>query len=221
MEEDYVVHRKTKTILKYGLRRRTEVIAQQFQHFSLPEPCVVLDLGTADGLMMRSLIEYFGLSDCTVVGIDPVFGRLKSAKENVPYVVQADGRGLPLCTNSVDVIIAAAVLKCVSGLENLLVECHRVLRPGGKLMATDPTPLGIHLGILLGHFTRQEIAQILSLRATQQMWARYGFKVTYAERFMLSPIPFIGSDTIERALKRARLDQLFFNQVICAECSIK
>lgn len=43
-------------------------------------------------------------------------------------------------------------------------------------------------------------------------------KVLYAGRFMLTPVPFAGCDTLERALQRAHLDHLFFNQIICAEC---
>ena len=137
------------------------------------------------------------------------------------HVLQADGRRLPLCRNSLDVIISTAVFKHVRGLEDLIAECHRVLKPGGKMIATDPTPLGIYLGLLLGHFTRQEIVQILNLRATQQVLTECGFKIARVERFMLSPIPFIGSEALEKALKRVHLDQLFFNQVVCAECSIK
>jgi SAM-dependent methyltransferase len=215
----YLVNRKTKAILKYGLRRRTEAVIHHLQRFSLPNPCIVLDIGTADGLMLRSLIEHCRSSSSIGIGIDTRFRYLESAKENVTHAVQADGRRLPLRTNSVDVIILAAVFKHVRGLESLLVECHRVLGPDGKIIATDPTPLGIRLGILRGYFSRQSIAQTPDLRATQQMLTRCGFKVIYAERFMLSPIPFIGSDAIERALKRAHLDQLFFNQVTCAECS--
>jgi SAM-dependent methyltransferase len=214
--KNYLANRKTREILKYGLLRRTEAVTQQFQHFSLPNPCIVLDIGMADGLMLRSLIRHCRSSSSIGIGIDTRFRYLKSAKENVTYAVQADGRRLPLRTNSVDVIVSTAVFKHVMGLESLLAECHRVLGSDGRMIYTDPTPLGIHLGLLLDHFSRQSIVQALSLRAIRPMLARCGFKVIYAGRFMLSPIPFIGSDTIERALKRAHLDQLFFNQVICA-----
>jgi len=215
--KDYLVSRKTGAVSKYGLHRRTQAVIQQLQCFSLPKPCVLLDIGAADGLMFRSLMERFGSSSLVGVGVDVEFRYLKSAKENVPHVVQADGRRLPLCTNSVDVIILSAVLKHIQGLEKLLLECHRVAMPGGKVIAIDPTPWGIRLGLLLGYFTRQEIVHIMSLKDTQQVLTRCGFKVIYAGRFMLSPIPFVGSDAIEKVLGKAHLDQSFFCQVLCVE----
>jgi ubiquinone/menaquinone biosynthesis C-methylase UbiE len=188
---------------------------QQFRQLDPPKSCTVLDIGTADGLVLRDFMEHCGLNRC--IGMDIRFCYLKAAKENVPYVIQADGRRLPLCKNSVDIIISTAVFKHIRGLENLLKECHRVLRLGGKLIVTDPTPLGIHLGLLLGYFKRKNIIQILSLEDTKQMLIRSDFTVLRAERFMLSPIPFVGCDVLERVLKRAHLDQLFFDQIIFAE----
>jgi len=201
--------------LKYGLQRRTEAVIQQLQRLSLPKSCVVLDIGTADGLLLRGFMEHYGLN--RGIGLDIKLGYLKSAKENVPHALQADGRRLPFCENSVDVIIATAMFKLVWGLENLLEECHRILKPGGKLVVVDSTPWGTHLGLLLGHFSRKNIIQILSLKDTQHLLTKCGFAVIYAERFMLAPIPFVGCDALERTLKRMHLDQLFFNQVICAD----
>ena len=213
----YLTDRKERTIAKYGLFRRTEAVVQQFRRFSLPEPCIMLDIGTADGLMLRNLIASCGVDRCIGIGVDMRLAYLKSAKQNVRRAVQADGRWLPLCARSVDVIFSTAVFKHVKGLDSLLVECRRVLKPGGILIATDPTPLGIRLGILLGHFSRRSIVQVLNLQDTHQLLTRCGFKVLHSERFMLSPIPFTGSDTLERALKGTLLDQVFFGQVICAE----
>ncbi len=125
---------------------------------------------------------------------------------------------MPLRDNSFDIVISTAVFKHISGLEYLLAECHRVLKLGGKMIVVDPTPLGIYLGLLLGHFTRREIVQVLNLRATQQILIESGFKIIIAERFMLSPMPFIGSEVLEKKLKQMHFTLLFFNQIICAEC---
>ncbi len=209
----YIAGRKSKTILQYGLLRRTEAIIQQFQKNCFPKPCTVLDVGTADGLLLRSFMERYTLDRC--IGIDIRFNYLEVAKENVLYVVQADGRRLPFCADSVDISISTAVFKHIRGLESFLKECHRVLKPGGMLVVTDPTPLGIHLGLLLGHFSKKSIVQILSLKDTQQMLTQGGFIVVRAERFMPSPIPFAGCDVLERVLKQLHLDRLFLNQIIC------
>jgi len=213
----YIARRESRTIWKYGLLRRTQAVIQQLQRLSLSNSCVVLDIGTADGLLLRSLMEHYGLH--RGIGLDVSFGYLKSAKENVPHAVQANGRRLPFGENSVEVIVSTAVFKMIRDLEDLVKECHRVLKPGGTLAVVDATPLGIHLGLLLGHFAKNSMAHIQSLKDTRQMLAKCGFTVFSAERFMLSPIPFPGCDALERALKRMHLDQLFFDQIVCAECS--
>ena len=221
-KKNYLIDRKTKTISKYGLHRRTETIIQQFQQHDFSTPCVFLDIGTADGLILQSLTEFHGPDESYSIGIDIKPRYVKSAKENTDHLLQADGRQLPLSDNSVDVIVSTAVFKHVRELKNLIKECHRVLRPDGKMIITDPSPLGIYLGIFLGHFTRQEIVHVLGLDSTQLILKECGFNVIYAGRFMLSPVPFWGSELLERLLKRLRLDQLFFNQVICVEprCSM-
>jgi SAM-dependent methyltransferase len=168
--------------------------------------------------MLRSLMEHDSLDQCVWVGLDIQFCRLQYAKVNVPFVLQADGKNLPFCSQSADIIILTAVLKHVTGLASLLAECRRVLRLGGQVIATDPTPLGIEWGLVLGHFTRQEIRHTLNLEDTRTLFLESGFRVIHAEHFMLSPIPFRGAEVIESMLKRMRLDQFFFNQIICAEC---
>ena len=91
----YLVRRDSETILQYGILRRTGAVIQQFQGLDLPESCIVLDIGTADGLVLRSFVEYYRLN--RGVGIDIRPGYLKAARENVPHAVQADGRRLPFC----------------------------------------------------------------------------------------------------------------------------
>jgi SAM-dependent methyltransferase len=213
---DYLIERQEKTISKYGLLRRSEAVMRQFEQFIPSKPCAVLDIGTADGLMLHYLKENY---DVGCLGVDYKFRYVKSAKERGLSVIQADGRKLPLRDNSFDIVIAAAVFKHVRGLEYLLGECHRLLRLSGKMIAIDATPLGIYLGLLFGHFNRGEIVQVLNLRATQQILIESGFKIIFAERFMLSPIPFIGSEALEKKLKQVHFTLPFCDQIICAECA--
>jgi SAM-dependent methyltransferase len=212
----YLVRRKSEAILKHGLVRRTEAIIQQLQPLGRPKPWTVLDVGTADGLLLYGLMGHYGLGRC--IGIDIRLHYLRAAKENVPHVAQADGKRLPFRENSVDVVISTAVFKHVRGLENLIRECHRVLKPGGRFVITDPTPLAIRLGMLLGYFSSRSIIQILSLKDVQQMLTECGFKVAYAGYFMLSPVSFAGSHLLEGALKRMHLGQLLLNHIVSAEC---
>ena len=51
--------------------------------------------------------------------------------------VVADARDLPLADASVDGILCGFGLRNVPGVEDALVECARVLRPGGRLVVLD------------------------------------------------------------------------------------
>lgn len=211
---DYLVARHEKTIAKYGLQRRTEAVIDRFKQFIFSRSCTVLDIGTADGQMVHLLKQNY---DVKCIGLDFNFRYIKSAHRKGIPTIQANGKKLPIRDNTIDVIISAAVFKHVRGLEYLLKECHRILKPNGKMIATDPTPLGIYLGLLLGHFPKKGIIQVLNLADAKQILQENGFKVISAERFMLSPVPFTGSEALEKIFKQVHFTQLFFNQIICAE----
>ncbi len=89
----------------------------------------VVDLGCASG------IAYFG-KRFEMIGCDLSFASLKNI-DSYQLRLQADaGRCLPLAAGSVDAVVSsyfwehlAEETKC-----DILRECHRVLRPGGKLI---------------------------------------------------------------------------------------
>jgi SAM-dependent methyltransferase len=217
-KSDYYTRRRTNLVTEYGLFRRSEMVVQQLQQLSLPRQYILIDIGTADGHMLSRLLECRGLNKCMAVGTDLNFRYLSRVRAITPHVVQANGKQLPLCTDCIDVILCTAVFKHIVGLEKLVAECRRVLEPDGKIIAIDPTPLGIQLGLRLGYFSKKSIKQALNLKSTQCILLESGFKVLSAERFMLSPVPIKGWDAIEKVLKRLHLDGLFLYQVVCAEC---
>ena len=215
---DYLARRQTNPITEYGLFRRTEMVIQQLRRLSLPHPYILFDVGTADGQMLSRVLERRGLNQCMAVGTDLRFRYLRVAKATTPRVFQADGRRLPLRTDCVDVILCTSVLKHITRWDNLIAECHRVLKPAGKMIAVDPTPLGVRLGCSLGYFTKKEIVQAPDLESTECIFLACGFQVLNAERFLLSPVPIKGCEAVERVLKRLHLDGLFLYQIVCAEC---
>lgn len=123
---DYHTLRKTKIVSQYGLFRRTEAVLQQLIGVKFDR---VLDLGTADGMMLRTLTDDY--PNCLGIGIDYDPRFLKFAQNDGLNVGRADGRRQPFPSGSFDVIIATAVFKHVKRLDILLEECYRILKPNG------------------------------------------------------------------------------------------
>jgi SAM-dependent methyltransferase len=97
----------------------------------------VLDLGCGAGRFVRALAE----AGADPVGVELAPAALERARAVVPgadlRLVEPDG-SLPLEHRSVDLVWASEVLEHVADLGQVLVEIRRVLRPGGRLLATVP-----------------------------------------------------------------------------------
>lgn len=101
-----------------------------------PLPTPVLDIGTGDGHFAFSV---WGQLD---VGLDLDFQILKKASQLPAHrlVVQADGTGIPFVDGCFSTVVANSALEHVGDLEGVLRELSRVLRPGGRLLLSVPTP---------------------------------------------------------------------------------
>jgi arsenite methyltransferase len=102
----------------------------------LPPGAQVLDVGCGTGTTVEHLIVKHGLS-AFGVDLSPCLlaeGRVRN--RHLP-LLQAPGEGLPLASSSVDAVLAECSLSLMADLGRVLIECRRVLRPGGKLAVTD------------------------------------------------------------------------------------
>jgi arsenite methyltransferase len=102
----------------------------------LPPGARVLDVGCGACATIEHLITHHGLY---ATGVDPSShllqeGRMRNA--HLP-LLQATGERLPLASNSMDAVLAECTLSLMADMNRALAECHRVLRPGGLLAATD------------------------------------------------------------------------------------
>jgi SAM-dependent methyltransferase len=94
----------------------------------------VLDVGARDGQQMRQLSERFG---CQVSGVEPApanLARLAAAGGPLP-VSRAVAEALPFRAEAFDLVWVRDVLVHVAPLAQAFGEFHRVLRPGGAVLA--------------------------------------------------------------------------------------
>lgn len=95
----------------------------------------ILEIGCGNGLFAKLLLDDIEVGidlSCKEVrkctGIASVYGS----------VLQMDARHLAFKACSFGTVFANCVLEHIPQLDRALAECHRVLRPGGKLIATVP-----------------------------------------------------------------------------------
>ncbi len=101
-----------------------------------PLPAPVLDLGTGDGHFATAVL---GRVD---VGVDRSAEALYEARRRDVYqaVARTDATALPFADGSFASVFSNCVIEHIADLAAVLTEVHRVMRPGGELVLTVPTP---------------------------------------------------------------------------------
>jgi ubiquinone/menaquinone biosynthesis C-methylase UbiE len=117
---------------------------------------VLLDLGCFTGGRLCSWFETYQLEKGIGIDINPLFREAgeEFAKsrgiENIEFFTGV-GEALPFIDNSIDFIVSTDVFEHVQDLQQVLRECYRVLKKGGKLLVVFPQfyqPLEAHLGMV-------------------------------------------------------------------------
>ena len=103
----------------------------------------VLDLGCGDGRIgARLLASGNGETPLRLIGVDIDRGSVRLAAQRAAHagVVVADARAMPFCSGVFASAISICVLEHIPRVERVLAEVHRLLRPGGLLAFSIPTP---------------------------------------------------------------------------------
>ncbi len=94
----------------------------------------VVDLGCGPCLVFPRLQEHYPTAK--LIGLDLSYGMLREASKlskRQRCLCVADADQLPLASNSVDVLFSSLALQWCQGLQHVLQQAHRVVRPGGTL----------------------------------------------------------------------------------------
>lgn len=214
MDKTYLERRTRKgNYTNYRLEERAGVITSLLDGFIKGGINSVLDIGTADGIMLNKLAGYFNIKN--TVGIDLSEEALRIANHMGGIKVSSgDFTDLPFKEETFDLVLASAVLEHVQDTGRALDESYRVLKKKGILCVTLPNPFydWINSKLVKTYHLRR-----YGLKKTKSLMEKHGFKILKAYHFMLWPfgrVPFSG--IILRFIRFLRLDFLLFNHITLA-----
>lgn len=124
-------------------------------------PGLALDVGAAGGGNTRVLRSL----GWRVLALEFTAEGAQVARERGLEVVRGDAQQLPVADGSLDLVTALDVLEHLPDHERAAAEVHRVLRPGGALVAAVPVDQRLWSAhdVAVGHVRRYEPAELLAL----------------------------------------------------------
>ncbi|NJN68000.1 MAG: methyltransferase domain-containing protein [Chloroflexaceae bacterium] len=209
---DYYHGRQRKPQLIYRLKRRTDEVEAALRCYHDGRLQVIVDVGTADGLMLQQLRQRMG--SLTFLGFDLSLGLLKVHPVDGVLKSQSDALVMPVRDSVADAVIATAVIEHVPDAGAMLRECARMLRPGGLLVMTTPDPLMEKISSRIGLLKEAGHQETLNLSQLCERSEAAGFQVVEAKKFMFSPVGFPAEKLIERGMRAVGLDLVMANQLV-------
>lgn len=210
----YAIHRNTKTSLKYRLWRRTHEVLSLIERYSKrPVECII-DLGAADGKMLKMIHNHYPESQC--VGVEYSDELVTYSKDVFPEleIVQGDIQSINYPENTFDVAVATAVIEHVPNPEKVIHEARRVLRSDGIFILTSPDPFWERIATMVGHLNDDQHNKVMNIEQLSSLLTKGGFDVLEKKKFMISPFGLPFEFGIERCIRRFKLDFMLANQII-------
>ncbi len=212
LDKSYHLGRKTKKSLIYRLKRRSQEVIQSIEKYYSGNPQDIIDLGTADGLMLGIIKDAFPFAKC--FGIEYSQELVESSVDSRITVLQGDVNCLPILSDSFDVAIATAVIEHLPKPEVVLEEAKRVLRPDGIVVLTSPDPFWEKVATMVGHLADDQHYKVMDIKELTSLFNEVGYEVMEERKFMLSPVGMPLEIQAENIVRTFRLNFLFANQLV-------
>ncbi|WP_372825247.1 methyltransferase domain-containing protein [Polaromonas sp.] len=111
----------------------------------------VLEVGSeATGALLRDICAKYGAAEA--IGVNPLFRAQTIGPRS--RLEQVDARDMEFADSSFDVVVSVSAFEHIHRLDEVVAECHRVLRPGGVMYSHFgpiwSTPYGHHLWLTEG-----------------------------------------------------------------------
>lgn len=137
----------------------------------------LLDLASGTGVVARAAAQVTG-DPRSIVGMDPSIGMLRGGHTDSAKV-QSPAETLPFRSESFDRITIGFAMRHFSDLSIVFRECHRVLRPGGKLLILEITApesrigravLGAYMGVITPALVRLRTRNAQATKLFHYYW---------------------------------------------------
>jgi 2-polyprenyl-3-methyl-5-hydroxy-6-metoxy-1,4-benzoquinol methylase len=213
LDYSYHVNRKHKRTHKYRLKRRTyEVIKCIEPFYEYDSQINILDIGSADGMMLSSIKnKYFNSNS---IGFEYSFDLINAIKDNNIEKICGDAQALPFKHNSFDIVIACAIIEHIPNPNIFIENILHTLKKGGILIITTPVPFWESIFTKIGHLEENQHYKTLSLTDLDDLIKKKGMVTLMKKKFMMSPVGFPFEISIEKILTLLRINLFMGNQII-------
>ena len=138
----------------------------------------LLDIATGTGVVARAAAEVTN-DGHSVVGVDASIGMLHSGQTQNAKV-QGAAESIPIRSQSFDALTIGFALRHFADLRVVFEECHRVLRPGGRMLILEITTPESRVGrAMLGAYMGRVVPAVMRVRGRRvAQMVRYYWETT-------------------------------------------
>jgi len=218
MKKDYHQERKTRLSRIYRLKRRGYEVIEAIKKYHPLNINTILDVGTADGLMLGGVKKKFPLAKC--IGLEYSKELIQACDDKNIEIIQGDAQNMPFKDNTFDIVYATALIEHLEQPIKMLQEIYRILKTNGIIIITTPDPFFDKIAQAMNCIEKDLHQETFTIKKLKDYFNGAGFKVLRTKKFMISPVGFPFELLIEKILKFLKLDFILLNQIIIGKKNV-